>query len=307
MSEKRETSAPSSLPKIKKNYSPQGHSRHKDFLTPLGVHIKSIRKGKKLSRQALAEKAQLSHRFIAHLEGGQGNISVGNLSSLAFALGVPLSVLVTPSSEETKSIHIEIAQMLVSAPLKKLEKFHTFLRENQAMPHHDLIVLMGLRGAGKSTIGPLLGQRLGYNFLELDDVVQDMTGLEMGEMFEMHGESYYREMERTALESLTERGEPLVISVSGGIVNDAISFRILKEQTLLIWLQAKPYQHMERVISQGDKRPMRNRPNAMAELNKILVSRRALYSQAHLSLDTSEKTPEECTEILFNRLQKEEG
>ena len=170
-----------------------------------------------------------------------------------------------------------------------------------------VIALMGLRGAGKSTLGPLLAKELGLPFRELDDLIQDVTGLALQEIFELHGESAYRAAERQALETLVEQGSPVVVAVSGGIVNDPHSFLLLRERTLLVWLKTAPQQHMKRVLTQGDRRPMRGRSDAMAELRALLKRRAPLYEQARVVIDTSRDTTEVSAQRLLEEVRRVRG
>jgi XRE family aerobic/anaerobic benzoate catabolism transcriptional regulator len=170
--------------------------------------------------------------------------------------------------------------------------------------HPPVIALVGLRGAGKSTIGPMLGARLGIPFLELDTLIQEGTGLALPELFELHGETFYRRAEREALERAVEAANPCVVAASGGIVTDPQALGLLRERTLMVWLKARPEQYIPRLEAQGDRRPMANRPNAMSQLQALLRARTPYYRQARLALDTSLQTPEACVERLAGDIQR---
>jgi len=260
-------------------------SRH-PLLSSLGDAVRARRKGLGLTRQALAEQAGLSLRFLAEVEAGQANVSVIKLADLAQALQVPLPSLLSG------------AKGAATAP------------PALATP---VIALVGLRGAGKSTLGPLLARRLGRPFVELDALIQERAGLALAELFELHGESYYRQAEREALERVVEAGAPCLVAVSGGIVTDPRALRLLRERTLMVWLKARPEQHMRRVEAQGDRRPVAqwqqraDRPNAMAQLEGLLRARTPYYRQARLVLDTSADTPEASAERLAEEVRRAEG
>jgi XRE family aerobic/anaerobic benzoate catabolism transcriptional regulator len=255
-----------------------------------------------MTRRELAERARLSARFIAQLEGGRGNISVGNLAAVADALHVPPAALLAgqpqgaePGAQMGDSMREEIAALLGGETPERLRALLEELRNRHGtVGVPAVIALLGLRGAGKSTVGPLLARSLGLCFLELDDRIQDETGLAVGEIFELHGEDYYRLAEGRALRKLVEKNRPVVVAVSGGIVTDPRSFDLLRERTLLVWLQATPDLHMARVRSQGDRRPMRDRADAMAELRELLETRKTLYAEAPVAIDTSEMAPGPC-------------
>ncbi|MCA8953909.1 MAG: helix-turn-helix domain-containing protein [Planctomycetes bacterium] len=226
-------------------------SHEHPLLSRLGATVRALRAGKRWSRRDLADRAGISERFLADVESGTANPSILRLDALATALGVSLATL------------------LAAAP---------------APPRH--VALLGLRGAGKSSVGAVLAGRLARAFVELDERVESATGLELGEIFQVHGEAYYREAERTALaENLA--GPASVLAVGGGIVTDPESFAMLKGGARTVWLRARPEDHWTRVIAQGDTRPMADNERAFADLRRILAEREPLYRQADLVVDTS--------------------
>jgi XRE family aerobic/anaerobic benzoate catabolism transcriptional regulator len=258
------------------------------LLSRLGDAVRARRKELRLTRQALAKQASLSLRFLAEVEAGQANVSLIKLADLAQALQVPLPSLLSGANGGAASAH---APSVTAPPLI-------------AQP---VIALVGLRGAGKSTLGPLLARRLGRPFVELDALIQERAGLALAELFELHGEGYYRQAEREALERIVEGGAPCLLAVSGGIVTDPRALRLLRERTLMVWLKARPEQHMRRVEAQGDRRPMADRPNAMAQLEALLRERTPYYGQARLVLDTSADTPEASAERLAADIRRLAG
>jgi XRE family aerobic/anaerobic benzoate catabolism transcriptional regulator len=309
---------------------PEAGHRRAGLLAALGRTVRGLRAAQGLSQQALAARAGLSPRFVAQLEAGDGNISVAKLAEVARALHAPLAALLAADAMgadngrragggagdsagtggEAEALRREIAAALEARPAGELRALLTTLRGAgpRAAPAAaggvpTAIALVGLRGAGKSTLGPLLARALKRPFVELDEQIQELSGLAISEIFELHGEGYYREAERHALEHLIERGEPVVLAVSGGAVTDAALFRLLRERTLLVWVKATPEQHMERVVSQGDRRPMANRADAMAELRTLLRARTTYYEQARLVADTSRTTPRACVARLVAELR----
>jgi len=238
-----------------------------DLLAALGRRVRGLRRERALSREALAEAAALSPRFLAEVEAGRGNISIRRLDALARALGVPVARLLD-----------------VPAPVR--------------------IALLGLRGAGKSTVGRLLGRRLGVRFLELDVLVEEAAGLPLSELFAVHGEAYYRRVERETLEGLLRGDEPFVLAVGGGLVTDGETYSLLRRGCQTVWLRARPEEHMSRVVAQGDVRPMSRRADALAELRGILSARTPLYAQADHAVDTSRVKPERAADEIASYVRR---
>lgn len=232
------------------------------LLRDLGQRVRHSRTERGYSLRELARRSGLSSRFLIEVEAGAGNISVKKLAGLAAALET------TPAA-------------LLAAPPESFD-----------LP---TIALLGLRGAGKSTIGRKLARRLHLPFVELDRRVEDSAGLTLSEIFAVHGEDYYRRLERNVLETLLTDGRPRVIATGGGIVHSRETWTLLKRRTLTLWLRARPEDHWSRVVRQGDRRPMADHPQAMVELRRILAVREPLYAQAAVTLDTAGRTVEAVT------------
>lgn len=213
-----------------------------------------------LTIRALAKKAGVSERFLVQLEGGEGNISVARLEDVAQAL-------------ETSG-----AELLAEAT-----------RPKTTVP---VIALVGLRGAGKSSVGAAVAKKLGIPFVELDEMIAREAQMTLGAIFEIHGERYYRALERETLRRLLDDGKPRVIATGGSIVTDAETWGLLRSRAKTIWLRAKPDDHWQRVVAQGDVRPMRGRPRAKNELEQLLQTRGPLYEQADVVVDTSGRSLE---------------
>ena len=223
------------------------------LLVRLGARIRDHRTAKGLSQKALCGAAGVSPRFLVMLERGEGNPSVLRLFDLAQALGVSLSQL---------------------------------MAELDAAPAAPIVSLVGLRGAGKSTIGARAATELGWEFVELGREIEALAGMSTGEVFEFHGDVHYRELAIEALRGVLERGAPVVVEVGGSLVLDPMVLNLLLERTHMIWLRATPEQHLARVRSQGDLRPMAGRGDALGELRDILAARAPLYAQAPQVIDT---------------------
>lgn len=228
-----------------------------DLLAALGHRVRLLRGERGLSLRLLAGESGLSERYLSDLEAGRGNISVARLVPLASALGRSAAAL---------------------------------LREAEELQHgaeQRVIALLGLRGAGKSTIGGRLASRLGLPFFELDGLIEMEAGLSVGAIFDLHGEDSYRRLEVQVLGRFLDEQRAAVLATGGGIVTHPESFRLLEERTVTVWLRADPDDHWNRVVAQGDARPMADNPGARAELRRILAEREPLYARAAHEIDTS--------------------
>jgi XRE family transcriptional regulator, aerobic/anaerobic benzoate catabolism transcriptional regulator len=231
-------------------------SRGDTLLALVGARVRQTRQRLELSRRALAERSGVSERFLAQLEGGDGNISLARFADVAAALGT------TPA---------DLLAGLAPDPRKKA------------------VALLGVRGAGKSTVGSELARKLGVPFVEVDQHIEKKAGLRLGEIFEMHGEAYYRKVERDVLRTLLARSSPMVLATGGSIVSDPDNFAFLRTRCMTVWLKARAEDHWNRVIQQGDQRPMGKNPHAFAELETLLDARASLYAGAHHTVDTSKR------------------
>jgi len=236
------------------------------ILEHLAGRLRGRRKELALTLRELGVEAGVSERFLVLLEGGRANVSVTRLEDIARALGTTA------------------AELLADRPLAAARPGPP---RREARRGERLVALLGLRGAGKTTIGAAAARRLGMPLVELDERVAARAGMSLGQLFELHGTAYYRRLEREALERLIEAGERGVVATGGGIVADHATYEILRRAALTIWLKAKPQDHWSRVVSQGDARPMANRSGAMNELRALLRARRALYERADHVVDTS--------------------
>jgi XRE family aerobic/anaerobic benzoate catabolism transcriptional regulator len=235
----------------------------------VGAQVRALRAAARLTQRELATRSGVSARYLSQLEAGDANISVGRLDDVARALGSDLPTL-----------------------------FQT-----AATPTRRHVALLGLRGAGKSTLGPRLARCLGARFVEVDRVIEEAAGLKLGALFELHGEGYYRRLEREALTGLLASVEPLVLATGGSLVSDAQTFYLLRERATTVWLRARAQDHWYRVLLQGDSRPMARNPHAMAELKALLAAREPLYAQADRTIDTSSLTVEAATRQLVAALK----
>lgn len=256
---------------------PEGRRDSEAFLIGLGDRVRAERKTRGLSRRVLSGISGVSERYLAQLETGSGNISIILLRDIAMSLGVSLEELVS----ETRS----------------LPEGHSGRRQR--------IALVGLRGAGKSTLGFSLARALDMPFMELNDEIERQSGLPVPEIFNLYGQNGYRRLEADALETIASRHQSVVLAVAGGIVADVDAYNSLLRDFHTIWLKASAEEHMNRVRAQGDLRPMAGNPAAMQQLRKLLDERNADYARSHYSLNTSGLAPDVTHDSLVSMVRQQ--
>ena len=224
-----------------------------DVLRIVAGRVRVARRARKLTIRDLAERSGVSVRFLVHLESGRGNISIKRLADLARALEMPPADLLRDDEE------------------------------GQRRP----IALLGLRGAGKTTIGKPLARELHVRFVELDRRIEKAADMSLSEIFSLYGDEYYRRLERETLAQLLAEGRSTVLATGGGIVTSPDTYALLKQTAITVWLRATPEDHWNRVVSQGDRRPMADHPEAMADLRALLAARETLYASADYTINTS--------------------
>jgi XRE family aerobic/anaerobic benzoate catabolism transcriptional regulator len=232
----------------------------------VGAAVRAQRERLAWSRRRLAEASGVSERFLAQLEAGDGNISLRRFAEVAGALGTTPSALLA----------------VAETPL----------------PYRP-IALLGVRGAGKSSVGTALAKELGAKLVELDRAIEEAAGLTLAQVFELHGESYYRRVEREVLSRLLgETRGRLVIATGGSIVNDSATYALLRARCETVWLRATAEEHWRRVVAQGDRRPMASNPHAFSELRALLAARDALYARADRTIDTTGRSVRQVVDLL---------
>ncbi|KQO20185.1 helix-turn-helix transcriptional regulator [Acidovorax sp. Leaf78] len=261
------------------------------LLTALGERVRNLRAQRGLTRKAVAVAADVSERHLANLEYGTGNASILVLQQVAGALHCSLAELVgdfTTRSPEWLLIR-ELLEHRSEPELRRARlALHELLNNGASdSARHRRIALVGLRGAGKSTLGPLLARDLDVPFIELSREIETLAGCSVREIHDLYGTTAYRRYERRALEEIVQIHSEVVIATPGGIVSDPATFNELLAHCTTVWLRAAPEEHMGRVLAQGDMRPMAASKEAMDDLRRILEGRAAFYSKADLTIDTS--------------------
>lgn len=267
-----------------------------EFLRAVGERIREARSRRGMTRRILARDSAVSERYLAQLEAGLGNISIALLRQVAHAMGLPIADLVREGPDRPVELTLLIQTLGRLSP-QELSQARKLLSEQFGAAanseRHHRIALIGLRGAGKSTLGARLAKELRIPFVELDREIERDAGARLGEIFDLYGQAAYRRYERRALENVIERYDRAVIATGGSIVSEAATFDLLLSACFTVWLAADPEEHMSRVVAQGDFRPMAGNEEAMEDLRRILVGRNGLYSKADATVSTSGKRPEQ--------------
>ena len=267
----------------------------------MGRRVRDARERLGMSRRAISQAAEVSERYLAQLEAGDGNASVVLLRRVAAALGVPLSGLLGDQGVTLEERLIR--RFLARLPADRREDaVFALMREigRKETERKRRIALVGLRGAGKSTLGQALARELRYTFIELDREIEREAELPLSEVFMLYGQTGYRRIERRCLNEVLHRSDPVVIAAGGGIVSEPETYDLLLANCFTVWLRAAPEEHMSRVIAQGDFRPMDGHVAAMDELRRILAEREPLYGEADATIDTAGARIDESLALLAN-------
>ena len=259
------------------------------FLEQLGQRVRTMRALRGMSRKVLAKVSGISERYIAQLEAGRGNVSIVLLRRVSNAMGAHLEDLI-PAAEPSPDWAVIRDLLRKASPSQVAQAKDVLAGQNasaQRLNSFAGIALIGLRGAGKSTLGKLLAKKIGWNFVELNKEIEAQNGLSVAEIIALYGQEGFRRKGQAALTQLLGRKELTVLATGGGIVSEPVTFDLILSSFYTIWLKAEPEEHMARVRKQGDLRPMADDRSAMAELRNILVSREPLYARASAVVDTA--------------------
>ncbi len=267
------------------------NKKQKDsFLASLGARLRSLRLEANLTVKEFAERADLSPRFINQLETGTGNISVAGLARVSAALNRTMAELLPPLASDL-SLQAEIWRMLSEcdeADLHALRQWIIKRKGQDTTPRY--IALIGILGAGKSTLGPLLAKALKTEFIELDHQIEEAAGMSLADIFATHGESYYRDLEHETLARLFATSRGCVFAPGGSIVTDSESWNLVKQRCFTVWLHATPEELMKRTKRKGNPRLL-SRPSVLTDMKGLLARREPLYAESQLAIKTSGKLP----------------
>lgn len=264
------------------------------LLASIGRRVREGRERRGMARKILSQNSNVSERYLAHLEAGEANASVLILRSVARALGMPLTELVDP--QESSVEQRLIRRFLDQLPERQLEDVVFRLMRDfgpEAAARKRRVALVGLRGAGKTTLGSALADALHLPFVELDREIERDAGISLSEVFSLYGQTGYRRIERRCLERVIQGNREIVMAVGGGIVSEPETYNLLLVNCFTVWIKASPAEHMARVVAQGDFRPMQDSAEAMEDLNRILDARDPLYRKADVTVDTVGERPEQ--------------
>lgn len=279
-------------------------ARVEKLIRQVGERVRKARDLKGISRRVLSETSGVSPRYLAQLEAGEGNISIGLLMRVAQALDLRIEWLLGEDDPWTSDV-IRFAESYRLADASTRQRAQAALNPARANALRAArICLIGLRGAGKSTLGRLVAARLRVPFVELNREIEEQSGMTVPELLALYGQEGYRKLEHQALSRVIATHETVVLAVAGGIVSEPETFNLVLNAFHTVWLRARPEEHMNRVRAQGDMRPMAGNPEAMEQLTAILTSREALYGRAQAQLDTSGKAVEEALEDLIALIER---
>jgi XRE family transcriptional regulator, aerobic/anaerobic benzoate catabolism transcriptional regulator len=280
------------------------------FAAAVGQLVRSARAKRGITRRALAEQSGASERYLAQIESGHGNPSVVILKHIADALDVPVAELLPRTGRHDEAFD-RILTLLASVPASELAAIADLIEGRSttdlAADRAQRIALVGLRGAGKSTLGAMLARERGVPFIELDRLIEQESGARISDLVEIAGLATFRRYERGCLERVIAEHDGVVIATAGGIVSSPETYGLLLRRTHTVWIKARPEEHMRRVMAQGDFRPMAQNREAMSDLVAILDARSADYARAEAALDTSGDSEQESFKKLIEIAQRYSG
>ncbi|MGA7461780.1 MAG: helix-turn-helix transcriptional regulator [Candidatus Korobacteraceae bacterium] len=302
-----ESERPEMLAEAASSTDEQETAAEAEYLTLLGERVRETRARRGMTRKLLARDSGVSERYLAQLETGQGNISILLLRQIAKALDIPVEALVLQGPEPPVDL-VHTTEFLRRMPAAELADARRLLVQHfggvDLEARRGRIALIGLRGAGKSTLGAMLAGRLEVPFLELDRLIEQESGVSLSAIFDLYGQSGFRRLERRCLDQVIERHPRFVLATGGSLVSEPATFERLLTMCFTVWLKATPEEHMQRVIAQGDMRPMADNRESMSDLKRILEVREPLYRKADVIIDTSAVLLEEAVDLLDRTIRE---
>jgi len=274
------------------------------LLEAVGHKVRALRAGRGMTRKMLAADSDVSERYLAQLEQGRGNMSISLLQRVAAALRTDAGELLRGANDITAE-QVLIDELVQRLSAEDQHRALQLLYKNFSTSHdRNRVALVGMRGAGKTSLGSLLAKRLDVPFVQLVTEIEKLGGMAVGEILSLSGQDGYRRLEERALLDVLANSEKCVIETGGSIVSETGLFNILLTSCHVVWVKALPEEHMQRVIDQGDLRPLRSNDDAMADLRRILSAREPFYAQAHSVVDTSGSTLEDSFRQLLGVLPR---
>jgi XRE family aerobic/anaerobic benzoate catabolism transcriptional regulator len=276
------------------------------YLNRVGERVRLARARRGMSRKSLSRASGVSERYLAELERGAGNASLLVLRQIAQALSIEAAALVSDAPERPVDLTLALHQLERLSPAELAEARRLIAQRfgQSGTSAQGRIALVGLRGAGKTTLGQLAAQALAVPFVELDREIERASGMELSEIFAVHGQAMFRSLERQCLETIVARFEKVVIATGGSLVTEPSTYDVLLSSCFVVWLSAAPDEHMGRVLAQGDLRPMADGPQAMDDLKAILESRTPLYAKANATVSTGGKSEAQAFAALLAALPR---
>jgi len=274
-----------------------------EFLRAFGERIRGERARRGMSRKLLADHAGISERYLTQLESGKGNVSIVLLRHVAAALNLPLSRLVedAPPSPEFELVRQFLSRL---TPAELRDVYESLTAKEASAARRQRIALVGLRGAGKTTLGAKAAEALNVPFFELDREIERISGTALGSILELYGQQAYRRYELQALQELLAAHPRFVVATDGSLVSETATYELLLRSCFTIWVRTTPEEHMRRVLAQGDLRPMAGSQQAMDDLQRILDERSELYARADIQIDTTGKSVQKSVRELLKTIQE---
>lgn len=275
------------------------------LLASVGHRVRTLRQENELTVNDLARRASLSTRFINQIEAGKANISIAKLAQVANAMRCNLPDLLVPA-EHDQTLRARAWRLLIHGNDEDWRAVYDLLAQRKGtISSAPFVALIGLRGAGKSTIGPLLAKRLKTDFIEVDQLVEEAAGLSLAEIFTTHGEPYFQKLERNALDKIFATSPGCVLAPGGSVVNDAATWNLIKKRCLTVWLHATPKEFLQRMLKAGETR-LTSHPTVMTDMKALLARREPLYAESEITIRTTGKTPIALTTAILKTLSARE-
>jgi len=298
----RNSIAPMKIERIEQGTLDQAQIDDDKFLRQLGERIFDLRVRRGMTRKILSHDSSVSERYLAQLEAGDGNISIVRLRHIAKAMDIPLEDLIRTGPEPLPELTLLVQYLTRLSPARLTQARELLVSTFETRGRRGRIALIGLRGAGKTTLGKMLAEHLKVPLIEMTKLIERDAGMTVSEIFSLNGQAAYRRYERRALQSAVKTHDRFVLSPGGSIVTESATFDELLTSCYTIWLKASPEEHMARVIGQGDRRPMKDNREAMKDLARILVGREAMYAKADAAVDTTGLTLQQSFDVLLRAL-----